>query len=119
MQCFHIIVHRSHFVNDFAKNCQVTRKFQVDSLYGLTGTMSRSGKIPVFQVFGPGNRDFLRFGLFVKSWVGEVDVLLIHALFGQSNRFTEVINLSKAIEPVVPQRIHGLFDILKNRVDRP
>ena len=52
--------------------------------------------------------------LFVKSRIGEIDVLLIHALLGQSDRLTEAINLSKAIEPVVPQWIHGLFDMRGN-----
>ena len=46
----------------------------------------------------------------VESWIGEVDVFLVHALFGQGNGLTEVINLSKAIESVVPQRIYGLFE---------
>ena len=49
---------------------------------------------PLFTGFCPGNRGFLKFGLFVESRIGEVNVLLIHALFCQRDRFAEVINLS-------------------------
>ena len=55
----------------------------------------------------------------VKCRISEVDVLPIHALLGEGDGLTEVINLSKAIEPVVPQRIHGLFDMCKNGAGSP
>ena len=63
----------------------------------LTAIAENVGKIPVSRVFCPGNRNLSEAGLFVEGRIGEVNVLLIHALLGQGDGLTEVINLSKAI----------------------
>lgn len=51
---------------------------------------------------------------FVKSRVGEIDIFGVHFLLAQAQAFAEISNLSKAIEPIAPQGVHGFSTDRKN-----
>lgn len=74
--------------------------------------MSYNREIPAFRAFLSESRDFLGSCLFVECWIGEVNVLLVHTLLCQSNRFAETLEvnhfpLPKEADHIVDVRIVG------------